>query len=123
MRPDAADSTYPSTPDIWPANSRSGRSRVCQVSCSTVGSVDVGIAVDHAEAHELRLFEARNQPQHAGLIAPFDLRLESHQAEVIAGQRVLPQLHDGVRRPSGLRILQATGFIGRTATCRGRAGP
>jgi hypothetical protein len=36
-RPDAADSTYPSTPDICPAKKRVGRARTCHVSASTVG--------------------------------------------------------------------------------------
>ena len=60
----------------------------------------------HAEAHELCLLEARNQPQHARLSAPFDLRLEADEAEVIAGEIVLPQLHGGVGLPSGARIDQ-----------------
>ncbi len=61
----------------------------------------------HAEAHELGLLEARNHPQHAGLLAPLDLRLESDEAEVIGGQIVLPKLHDRVRRAVGARIDQA----------------
>ena len=52
----------------------------------------------HAEAHELGVLEARDHPQHARLIAPLDLRLEPDQAVVIAGERVLPQLHHRVRQ-------------------------
>ena len=51
----------------------------------------------HAEAHELGILEPGNHPQHARLIAPFDLRLEADQAVVIAGERVLPQLHHRIR--------------------------
>src|SRR5262245_27480273 len=60
--------------------------------------------MDHAEANELGLLEARNEPKHARLVAPLDLRLEPDEAEVIAGERVLPQLHGGVRLAAGARI-------------------
>ena len=74
--------------------------------------VHVGVAVHHAEADELGLLEPGNQPQHARLIAPLDLRLEADEAEVIAGEVVLAQLHDGVRLAPGARIDRPTGFIG-----------
>ena len=61
----------------------------------------------HAEADELRVLEARNHRQHARLLAPLQLRLEADEAEVIAGEVVLPQLHDGVRRAAGARIDEA----------------
>ena len=68
--------------------------------------------MDHAEPDEFGLLEPGNQPQHARLLAPFQLRLEADQAEVIAGEVVLPELHDGV----GLRPVRGsfspTGFIG-----------
>ena len=63
--------------------------------------------MDHAEAHELGVLEPGNQPQHARLLAPLHLRLEADQAEVVAGEVVLPQLHDRVRLASGARIGQA----------------
>ena len=53
-----------------------------------------------------------NQPQHARLIAPLDLRLEPDEAEVIAGQVVLPQLHGGVRPRPVRGSVRPTGFIG-----------
>ncbi len=68
--------------------------------------VDVGVAVDHAEAHELGLLEPRDHPQHSRLLAPLQLRLESDEAVVIAGEVVLPQLHRGIRLPPGSRIRQ-----------------
>ena len=61
----------------------------------------------HAEADELGVLEAGNHRQHARLLAPLQLRLEADQAEVVAGEVVLPQLHDGVRRAAGARIDQA----------------
>ena len=61
----------------------------------------------HPEADEFGLLETGNQAQHARLFAPFDLRLEADQAEVIAGQVVLPELDDGVRRLAGARIDEA----------------
>ena len=36
-RPEAADSTYPSTPETCPAKKRSSRNRVCHVVRSTFG--------------------------------------------------------------------------------------
>ena len=77
--------------------------------------------MDHAEADELRLLEPGNQPQHARLLAPFHLRLEPDQAEVIAGEVVLPQLHDRVGLAAGARIRQARpASSARTAACRRR---
>ena len=75
-------------------------------------AVHVRVAVHHAVPDELGLLEAGNQPQHARLLAPFDLRLEADQAVVIAREIVLAQLHRGVRLASGPRIDEATGFIG-----------
>ena len=40
----------------------------------------------------------------------FELRLEPDQAEVIAGQVVLPQLHDRVGLPPGARIDEPHGL-------------
>ena len=97
---------------------------VCHVSRSTRRPVDVGVAVHHAEADELRLLEARNQPQHARLLAPLQLRLKADEAEVIAGEVVLPQLHDGVRRRA--RCADRPGrpaSSDRSAACRGRDAP
>ena len=103
--------------------------------------VHVRVAVHHAEADELGLLQSWNQPEDACLLAPFELRLESHQAVVIAGEVVLAQLHDGVRRDarfadrSGRRVssartaasrrrdgpsLQSAGSLRRTARCRNR---
>ena len=61
----------------------------------------------HAEPDELGVLEPGNQPQHALLLAPLQLRLEAHQAVVIAGQVVLPQLHGCVRRAARARIDEA----------------
>ena len=63
--------------------------------------------MDHAEPDELRLLEPGNQAEHARLVAPLDLGLEPDEAEVIAGEIVLPQLHGRVRRPAGARIDEA----------------
>ena len=69
-------------------------------------AVHVGVAMHHAEADELGLLQPGDHPKHARLIAPFDLRLEPDEAEVIARQIVLPQLHGGVRLAAGARIDQ-----------------
>ena len=68
--------------------------------------------MDDPEARELGLLEAGNQTQHARLLAPFELGLKAHEAEVIAGEVVLTQLHDGVRHRAGARIVRPTGFMG-----------
>ncbi len=62
--------------------------------------------MDHAETDELRLFQAGNQPEHPGLLAPLELGLEAHQAEVIAGEIILPQLYGGEWRTTRARVHQ-----------------
>src|SRR5207248_716470 len=59
-------------------------------------AVHVRIAMHHAEADELSLLEPGNQTEDTCLIAPFDLRLESDEAEMVAREVVLTQLHGGV---------------------------
>ena len=69
--------------------------------------------MDHAEPHELRALEARNHPQHARLLAPLELRLKPDEAEVIAREVVLAQLHDRIRPAARPRIASSpAGFIG-----------
>src|SRR5205814_10042551 len=61
----------------------------------------------HAEPDELCLFEAWDEPQDARLIAPFDLRLKSDEAEMIGGEVVLTQLDGRERLAAGPGIDQA----------------
>ena len=63
--------------------------------------VDVGVAVDHAEPDELRLFETGNHAEDPLLLAPFELSLKPNQTEMVAGQSVLAQLHHRERPPPG----------------------
>ena len=77
------------------------------VGSSVARRVDVGVAVDHPEAHELGALEARDHPEHALLLAPLELGLEADQRVVARGQVVLAQLHDGVRAAAGARIDEA----------------
>ena len=53
-------------------------------------------------ADEFGALEARDHAQHTGLFAPFELRLESDEAEVVGRKVVLPQLHRGIRGAAGL---------------------
>ena len=76
------------------------------------GPVDVGVPVDHPEPHELRLRQPGDQPEHARLLAPFELRLKSDQTEMVAGERVLSQLHDGIRPTPGPGIHESNRFHG-----------
>ena len=71
-----------------------------------VRPVDVGVAVNHPEADELGVLEPRDEPQDARLLAPLHLGLEPDEAEVIAGERILPELHARVRLAPGARIGQ-----------------
>ena len=63
--------------------------------------------MDHPEADELGVLEPGDEPQDARLLAPLHLGLEADEAEVIAGEVVLPQLHARVRLAPGARIGQA----------------
>src|SRR5262245_15534983 len=47
-------------------------------------TVDVGVTVHHAEAHEFGLFEPWNHPQHTRLFPPFQLRLKADETEMLA---------------------------------------
>ena len=60
--------------------------------------------MNHAEPDELGVLEARNEAQHSRLLTPLQLRLESDEAEVIAGQVVLTELDDGIRLAARARI-------------------
>ena len=64
----------------------------------------------HPEPDELRLLQTGNQPQHASLLAPLDLGLKPDEAEMIAGEVVLPELDDGVGFASGARVGQPDGL-------------
>ena len=111
MRPEAADSACPSTPDTCPAKNRFGRAFVCQVSASTVGPL-MYCSVNHAEPDELRVLEAGNHAQDAGLLGPFQLRLKSDEAEMIPGELSCRNCTTayGVRPVPG--SIRPTGFIG-----------
>src|ERR1035438_7529273 len=50
------------------------------------GGVDVGIAVDLAEAEELGIFEAGNEAQDAGLFAELHMVLKTDQVEDFVAQ-------------------------------------
>ena len=114
----------PSTPEICPAKNRSSRSLHLPGLAQDGRAVDVGVAMNHAETHELGVLEPGNQLEYARLLAPFHLRLKPDQAEMIAGQRVLPQLDDRVGLAAGARIRQARrASSARTAACPRRARP
>ena len=93
----------------------SGRVRNCRVGGEQRGSVDIGIAVDLAEAQELGLLQARDQPQHARLFAELHMVLESDQVEALGAQIFLAKLHDGPGTASGARVVQAHRLHGTEA--------
>src|SRR5207302_3228980 len=70
-------------------------------------TVDVRVAVHHAEAHELRLLQAGNEPQHTPLLAPFQLRLEADEAVMVSRKIILPELDGRVWLTARPRIYEA----------------
>ena len=64
----------------------------------------------HAEADEFGLLESGNHAKDARLVAPFDLRLEPDEAEMVAREIVLTQLHRRVGLATGARIDQPDRF-------------
>ena len=69
-------------------------------------AVDERIAVHLAEADKLGARQARDHPQHALLVAPFDVGLEADQVVEGACDVVLAELHHGERTPAGAGIAQ-----------------
>lgn len=69
----------------------------------------------HPEPDELGLLQTGDHLEHARLLAPFQLGLESDEAVVIASQRVLSELHRGVREAARARIGEADGLHGSEA--------
>ena len=123
IRPVAIDSTYPSTPQIWPAKNTRGCCFICSVSLNSVGRVDVGVAVDLPVAQEPRVLQAGNQAQHAGLIAELQVILKADQVVGIGAQIFLPQLHHSVGNAARCADLSTPpASWGRSAACRGRGG-
>src|SRR5471032_2657328 len=72
--------------------------------------IDVGVPVDLAEPQELRLFQARNQPQHPRLVAEFHVVLKADQVETLGAQVFLPKLHHGIWTPASAWIAQPHRF-------------
>ena len=62
--------------------------------------------MDLAQAEKFGVLQSRNHSKDAPLLGELQMILESH--DVVAGlhEIFLPQLHDGVRHASGLRIRQ-----------------
>ncbi len=56
-------------------------------------------------AQKPRILQARNQPQHARLLAKFQMVLESHKIIGIRPQIFLPQLHHRIRHSPSPRII------------------
>src|SRR5262250_4026939 len=79
------------------------------------GRVDVGVAVDLPKAEKARIFESWNQAQDPGLLAVFQVILESHQIVGIGAQVLLPKLDDRVRRLAGSGVFEADRLHGSEA--------
>ena len=97
----------PRRPTSGPRRTASAGARTCHVSASTVGPLMYVLRCTMPNRTNSACSRPGNQPQHARLLAPFQLRLKADEAVVIAGEVVLPQLHGGVRRAAGARIDEA----------------
>ena len=83
--------------------------------------VDEGVAVHHPESHKLRVAETGNHTEDARLLAPLQLRLEPHETEMVASQRVLSELDNSVRLTLIAGVGQASS--GRSAAYRVHDAP
>ena len=76
------------------------------------GRADVGVAMNLPVAQEARVFEAGDEAQDAGLVAPLEVVLEADEVVAVSAQILFAQLHDGPRSVAGARIAEAHGFHG-----------
>ena len=79
------------------------------------GRVDVGVAMDLAEAQELGVLKPRNHAENARLLGELQVVLEAHQVEAPVAQAFLAELRHGVGPLAGARVGQAHGFHGAEA--------
>ena len=70
-------------------------------------AVDVRVPVEHPVPDEDGVREARERPEDPPLLADLQLRLEADEVEVLPREVVLPELDDGVRLASRLRVAEA----------------
>src|ERR1035438_4269200 len=68
-----------------------------------------------AEAQEARILKPGNQAQYAGLLAKFEMVLESDQVVAVGAQILLAQLHHGPGGLAGAGIAQADWLHGAEA--------
>ena len=81
-----------------------------EVLAQHVRAVQIGVAVHHAVAGELRVFQAGDHAEHALLLAPLEPGLEAHQIVVGGGLVLLAQLHHGVGLSARARVDQPHGL-------------
>jgi len=107
--------------EIWPAK-KCPAPPATPVSIEQSGRVDVSVAVDLAQAQELRISspgsdaEFSPAPDSAGV-------LKAHQVIARGPQVFLTKLHHGVGPAAGSRSVSPTGFMDRSAGYRGRGAP
>jgi hypothetical protein len=68
------------------------------------GGVDVGVAVDLAVAEELRVLEAGDKAEDAGLLAELEVVLEADEVVGVGAEVLLTELDDGVGPLAGLGV-------------------
>ena len=79
------------------------------------GGVDVGVAVDLAEAEEGGLLEAGDEAEDAGLLAEFEVVLKADEVVGVGAEVFLAELDDGVGPAAGLGVGEAGGLHGAEA--------
>ncbi len=68
-------------------------------------------------AQKARILQARNQPQHARLLAKLQMILKADQVIAVGAQILLAQLHHGPGRPASPRVAQANRLHRAEAQC------
>ncbi|QTK78486.1 hypothetical protein AT6N2_C0610 [Agrobacterium tumefaciens] len=82
------------------------------------GGIDVGVAMQAAEACKFRVFKTRDHAEHIRLNAVFQLRLKTHHVVERAKRIILTQLHHGIGLDGGIMgVGQAHRFHRPVAQC------
>ena len=79
------------------------------------GGVDVGVAMDLAEAEEGGVLKAGDEAEDAGLLGELEVILEADEVVGVGAEVFLAELDDGVGPAAGLRVVEAGRLHGAEA--------
>ena len=113
--PVAMHSTYPSTPQSWPAMKTLGAARRRRSALSSLGALRYVLRWICPKRRNSARSSPGNLPQDARLLGKLEVVLEPHQ--VVAGRTQVfrPQLHHGIWLPAAARVEQPDGLHGAEA--------